>query len=166
MLIWVACADTSGHVDVYGPHCSWGTFLGPSSYSSQGAYWCPCPMLPLKAMCMSWGSLGLCYHLNSCWWLWTVLLPGIIWMAMVSCYLRGQFWCPWKMLQGKTVNVHWDQAEAHGRCCHKKQWKAMIHATPDCNGQGSYFCSFNDCRPTVEKDEQRRFQWQTILPTP
>lgn len=101
--------------------------------------------------------LGLYCHMNPCWWLWAGQLPGIIWMAMAPCCLRGQVWCPWKVLQQKTVNIHcmnhhlkpdWSSCQVLSSGA---LWNTMVHAPPDCKRQGSYFCSgLNDCTLTVE----------------
>ena len=113
--------------------------------------------------------LGLYCHMNPCWWLWAGQLPGIIWMAMAPCCLRGQVWCPWKVLQQKTVNIHcmnhhlkpdWSSCQVLSSGV---LWNTMVHAPPDCKRHGSYFCSgLNDCTLAVEKDGQRRLLWQPL----
>lgn len=115
--------------------------------------WCPGSILPYESLLVAMGRAAA----------WDYR------MAMAPCCLRGQVWCPWKVLQQKTVNIHcmnhhlkpdWSSCQVLSSGA---LWNTMVHAPPDCKRQGSYFCSgLNDCTLAVEKDGQRRLLWQPL----
>lgn len=95
--------------------------------------WCGCPVGHAAAG----GPVdvnGLCSHLRPCWYLCSVVLTGAMMVSGLCCG-RGLCWNLWSVLSQETMLSLWY------RLSPETMWKFMIHAPPECKGQGNYFCS-------------------------
>lgn len=127
-MIWVAYTGTWGHV-ISGPCCLREPCLGLWPYRISDLWWCPWPILPLKAMWIhvvwatTWSHVDVrrpCYHcghtnLNN-----LHCHRGLWWCLGLSCS-QGPWLCPVQCLTETEVCVdgcgscyHWEKAGCLG----------------------------------------------------
>lgn len=187
----LCCPHANDHVDVsslcrhlrtYWCLCCWGSCSGLRSCYSQGPCLCSCPVLPLKAICISgvcivtWGHIdvhgqatsgdsilicGLCHcggHVDD---LGICCYSGLLWYPWPELHQGGLCWCLWSLLAPEIILRSWHMPTMETMCVcmvHAVQpseimCKSMTHAPADHESQESYFCSSTDgCRLTVERE--------------
>lgn len=101
-----------------------------------------------------------------------VTTEGHVDVCGLGC-LGGQCWCPWPLLPLETMLSLWNMLAPEAAWMSSSvlsadtMWRFMIHASPDCKGQGSsLFRGPEDCRLTDDKEGHRTFQWQHLTSTP
>lgn len=126
----------------------------------------------------------LCSHLKPCWCSWDWPLPGTILVSMAHvvpeamltslacdaaegyngvhslCCDREQYWCLWSALSPTR-----DHAKVHGSCWQQRPCKcpwSMYQMTV--KSKTATFAGTDDCRLTVEKEENRKLLGQPFTP--